>query len=120
MRRPHLDTNHREIARELTGRGVEVVEVFQPLDLLCFWRGFIGWIEVKLPNSRAVYTRPQIKFIANTRMPVTIAQTAQDAWNFLTSGEGLSQRQKDSLAAFLVQDDRKQWHREIIERALNV
>lgn len=112
------DSNHRPIVQELEARGIEVVEVFEPLDLLVFKNGFTGWIEVKVPKSRAVYTRKQIKFIAETRMPVCIAQNAPDALEFVKTGQGLTNGQKDALTQFLMRDDRKIFHREIIERTL--
>lgn len=117
--RPHLDKNHRPIMKELQQQGIEVVEVFKPLDMLVFRQGFTGWVEVKKPNSSSVFTRPQIVFMAATRMPVVIAHEAMDVIAFIKAGVGLSQRQKDALAAFLLKDDRKQWHHQLIERILD-
>lgn len=114
----HLDTNHKTVVTHLRGHGVEVIEILDPLDLLCHFQHFTGLIEVKKPNSSAVYTRRQIEFIANTRMPVAIVKQADEAFEFMKTGLGLSQKQKDALAGFLLRDSRGQWHHQLIERIL--
>lgn len=117
-RKISLDANHKEICSALRARGVEVVEIMQPVDAVCCWRGFVGFVEIKVPGSRANYTRPQLEFIAGTRAPVCIAKDAEGAMRFLETGEGLTRRQKDALAAFLAAAPGKLFHPAAIERVL--
>lgn len=97
-----LDANHKPIADELRRRGVEVLELLQPLDMLCQYRGFMGLVEAKIVGSRARYTRKQLQFIAGSRMSICIATDAEQAMQFLTEQRGLDQDAKDRLAYYLM------------------
>lgn len=114
------DANHKVVADYLTRFGVEVVEIFDPVDLLCHRQHMTALIEIKKPDSNAIYTRKQIEFIANTRMSIAIVETGEEAFEFMKTGIGLNQKQKDALAGFLTRDLRSKWHHQLIERVLNV
>lgn len=112
-----LDANHLAVVKELRSRGVEVVEIQQPVDLLCFLNNRLLLIEVK-PEGRGTYTKLQLTFMSTTRMPVAIARTAQEAIDCLKTGVGLSQRQKDAIAGFLVRNTADKFNSEQIDRLL--
>lgn len=114
------DKNHSEVADYLRRVGVDVAEIFDPVDLLCYWRGFMGLVEVKQPGSRATYTRTQLRFMALTMMPVFIAKTGEDAFEFMQTGKGLTPKQKSALASFLTREKANKWHPAAVERVLNV
>lgn len=119
--RRQRDANHKPIADELTKRGVDVDDlsaIGKFPDLLCRYRKFGGFIEIKIPGSRTTYQRLQLKWISETTWPVAIVTNAEDAMRFLETGEGLTRKQKDALAAFLVQDKADKWHPAAIERVL--
>lgn len=106
----HQDRNAAGIIAEIRKRGVEVEEIFQPLDLLAWLPNkFWGLVEIKMPGSQAKWTRKQIEFISRTRLPVTIVTNADEAMLFLKTGEGLTQAGKDSLAAFLIKNSEKKF-----------
>lgn len=104
----HKDGNHRGIVSELESRGVEVVELMQPVDLLARLGDFVAFLEVKQPGSRARWTRTQLQFIANTRFPVGIVTSADEAWQVLTGGKALlTLGQKDRIQVFLMKTNDK-------------
>lgn len=113
------DTNHKDVADYLRKVGVDVTEIFDPLDLLCHWRGFTALVEVKKPGSRATYTRTQLRYIALTPIPVFIAKTGKEAFEFMQTRKGLTPRQQDAIAAFLTRETASKWHPAAIERLLN-
>lgn len=114
------DTNHKAVADYLRGAGVEVREIFDPVDLLCCRHSFVGLIEVKLPGSRTKYTRKQLQFIADTRMPVCIAKSGEEAYEFMRTGNGLSRAQKVSLRLLLDRNVRELYQPSVVESALAV
>lgn len=115
-----LDENHTRICQTLRKLGVDVIEILHPVDLVvCDGKGFAGFCELK-PEGRGTYTRMQLKFLSETKTPITIAKTAQDVLDFLKRREGLSQRQKDALAAFLLKSEGNKWNSEAVERILNI
>lgn len=111
------DANHKAVADHLRAYGVEVNEVLDPLDLLCEYKGFVGFCEVKV-NGKSTYTRTQLDFIANTKIPVAIVKDGGEAMRFLKTKQGLAQKQKDALAGFLAITEGNKWHNAAIERVL--
>lgn len=107
-----LDANHAGIVRELRRRGVEVVELFEPVDLFCRIGAAWAFCEIKVPGSRAAFTRAQLTWIAATRMPVIVATDADQVIERLRGGGVVGQKQKDALAAFLLREPAsvRQWH----------
>jgi hypothetical protein len=95
------DQNHTSLVRDLRSQGVEVREMMLPLDLLTYLHEMV-WVEVKMPGSRACYTRTQLQFCADTRMPILIAKDATEAINALKQRAYLSQKQKDNIAGMLI------------------
>jgi len=119
-RKIKLDANHRAVVSELRQRGIEVVEIMEPVDLVVAKNGFSGFLELKIEGSKANFTRTQLTFIAGTKIPVAIAKSVPDALRFLETGIGLSQTQKDALAGILAKNPaQKLWTANTIERLLN-
>lgn len=116
----HRDKNHAEVRDHLRKHGVEVVEIFDPLDLLCFYRGLTALVEVKPKRRDATYTRRQMKFIAETNIPVTIAKDGEAAMEFLQTKKGLTAAQKRSLTFLLLSDPSKTFRPVAIEKALAI
>ncbi len=106
MLRPHRDKNHKAVMQGLRDRGVTVVETFDPLDLICKFRDYVSWVEVKSEDGNRRYTRKQLKFIAETTFNVVFASTAEDAYKTLCEGSGLTQRQKNGIAAMLLRNEK--------------
>lgn len=106
MRYAKRDNNHKAVADYLSAHGVEVIEIFNPLDLLCQYRGFVGFVEVKMDDKKELCTRKQLKFIAETRIPVAFAKSGEDALNFLQTRSGLTERQKNGITAMLRRDEK--------------
>jgi hypothetical protein len=119
-RKIKLDANHKAVVAELRQRGIEVVEIMEPVDLVVAKNGFSGFLELKIEGSKANFTRTQLAFIAGTRIPIAIAKSVPDALRFLETGIGLSQTQKDALAGILAKNPaQKLWTANTIERLLN-
>jgi hypothetical protein len=118
--RQKTDANQTEIVEDIRRQGAKVEILGDPLDLLAWLpsSGKFGLIEVKIDGSKAVYTREQLMWIANTGLPVVIVKTSHQAMRFLETGEGVTQKQKDSLAAFLFRDKAKRFTPKIIEGVL--
>lgn len=121
-RRPiiHRDRNHCEVLKDLRSYGVYVVETFDPLDLLCYYRGFTAWVEVKTEARNTTYTRKQIEFISTCPMPVCIAKSGKQAFDFIRGQIGLTQSQKDALGVFLMRNAEAKFHPAAIESALSI
>ena len=118
-RRPvSRDANHAEVVDHLRAYGVDVTDMSAvgtlPDILVAYGTrdgrfGFAGWIEIKVPGPKANFTWRQLKWISDTRYPIAIVTTKEQALSFATSlGDGgLTQKQKDALAVFCMQNDRK-------------
>lgn len=87
-------------------------------DLLCRYKAFTGFIEVKVPGSKAQYKRMQLDFIAHTSFAVAICKDKYEALNYMVHGLGLSQEQKNALAFLLVRSTIKNFSRKPVETVL--
>lgn len=114
------DANHSTIVEHLEKHGAEVVEIFEPLDLLVSYHGFVGMIEVKVPTKRELTTRKQLKFIVSTRFPVAFAKDEAEAMSFLKTRTGLTHRQKDNLLAMMLRTDKKNFTSKDIRTAIEL
>lgn len=114
------DTSHKQIAAELRQRGVEVIEILQPLDILAAYRGYVSFIEVKMPKKDAPrFTRRQLDFIAGSRVPMCFAVTSDEAFESLRTQQGLTSRQRQGIERMLLREDKKLFTANDIERAMN-
>jgi hypothetical protein len=103
------DANHSQIADHLRKHGFEVVDTDRPLDIYIYEPSMRvgGWAEIKVNGSKGAIKRSQIKFMSETRIPVQFVTDEQEAMNFACTFEGLSQKQKDGLAALLIREPAK-------------
>ena len=119
-RKIHLDGNHKAVVAELRGRGIEVVEILEPVDILLRSRdGYISFCEIKPEDGNTTYRRTQLSFMAGTKYPLFIARSGQEAMEKLERRESLSQGQKDAIAGFLALNKGEKWNHQKIERLLN-
>ena len=118
--RDQRDGNHADIVNALRGCGIEVIETERPVDALVFNETQAGWIEIKTEARNATIRRSQLEFIAKTKMPVALVKTPDEALKFAKTMEGLSQRQKDALAVFLMKDKGKAFHPAKVEGILGL
>lgn len=100
------DRNHTAVKLFLEAKGVEVIETLKPLDLLCFYKGYMSFIEIKMADPGSRYTKVQLMFIALTRFPVAIAFDEAGAFEALKRMLALSQVQKNRIAAMIAQNDK--------------
>jgi hypothetical protein len=113
-----LDANQAEVIKDVQSQGVHVTVLHEPVDTFMHNGTFGGFVEIKV-KGRTMYTKKQIKWMAMSGpVPVAIVKSAEDVMRFLNSRQGLTQAQKDGLAAFLVGNDLKMWNAEQIERVL--
>lgn len=118
----HRDANHKPIVSEMRQRGLVVEEILQPLDLLVWDPAGYGnaftLMEIKMPGSRARWTRKQLEFIASTRLPVAIVTNIDEAYQAAHWQVRLTQPQKDRLAGFLIRHSDKFFQPSEIEKVL--
>lgn len=121
-RKIKLDANHKEVICDLRKQGVEVVEIFEPVDTVLKLGDHVCFCEIKIEGSDGQFSRKQLEFMAVTRMPVIIARNAAEAMRLLTARESLSPQQKDALAAFLAREKPtvKLWRPGTIKKVLAV
>lgn len=113
------DGNHKQLVEYLKKHGIEVIETYRPLDCLVFNPALgAGWMEVKTEARNAPVQLTQIKFMAFTKMPVAFVKTEDEALDFGRTLNGLSQKQKDSLAVFARTATKAQYHPAVVERVL--
>ena len=119
------DGCHAEIVEYLRLHGVEVhdfASARNALDVLFFYDGQAGWIEFKMSKqNRPRYTYQQLRFIAETRMPVFFASDRDAALTFArTLRGGILQIEKDRMAYRLAQmvDRRKLFTPNQVERMM--
>lgn len=127
MRFYTLDANHKEICDVLRQTGAEVVELADKgkgaPDILINFRGAVGFLEIKTDSSASNFKRSQIKFASETRFNVSFCKTADEARQFAQNPaqRGLTQKQKDKLAAFLIQNPKpKQFSANTIYKLLGM
>jgi len=114
------DRNHKQVVEHLEAHGIEVIETFHPLDIVVFNPKLgAGWIEIKTTARDAGIRRNQIKFMAETRMPVFFAKTPEEALRFARTLDGLTASQKTNLAVFLRSATRDKYHPAVVERVLS-
>lgn len=103
------DANHSQIANHLRKHGFEVVDTDRPLDIFVYEpaKKRCAWMEIKVPGSQGAIKRSQLKFMSETRIPVQFVTDEQEAMNFACTFEGLTQKQKDALAALLIREPGK-------------
>jgi hypothetical protein len=112
------DKNAGEIRAFLSSHGIEVIRINQPLDCLVFNGEQAGWLEIKTEDKDAKVKRSQIKFMSETNMPCAFAKNEGEALIFAETMQGLTPRDKDRLAAFLVRNQAKEWRMSVIEKVL--
>lgn len=116
------DGNHSEIQSFLEANGCEVLDcskVGNVPDLLVKYRNEIAcWLELKVPGSKAKWTRPQLTYISGTRFDVAIAKDQQGAIYAIRTREFLSQKQKDNLAGYLLKVEKDFYTPKEIEKVL--
>lgn len=101
------DANHNPIVEHLERNGVEVLDcaaIGNVPDILVYYNGRSGWIEIKVEGSRARFEKPQLKWIAATRFPVRIVTNKDDALVFAQTHAGqLTESQKYRLGVLVAQ-----------------
>lgn len=121
MRRPPIkrDKTHAPIRDGLIACGVEVCEIFEPVDLLCHAWNFTALIEAKVNKKDAPrYTRKQLTFIANTKMNVAFAETAEEAFEIMKYKLVLADEEKHALVLMLRKATKDRFTPKDIETAL--
>jgi|GEM_PF-5671904 len=113
------DRNHKQVVEHLEAHGIEVIETFHPLDILVHSKFGTGWIEIKTTARDAGIRRNQIKFMAETRMPVFFAKTPEEALWFARTLDGLTASQKTNLAVFLCTATKDKYGPAVVERVLS-
>lgn len=120
MRVFRKDANHKDAKDYLLAHGVEVVDfsnVGTVPDLLCNFRGFIGWVEMKV-GAKGVFYRRQLEFISETNMPVAICNDKYEAMGFLEKGTGLSKAEKNAIAVLLLRSDKNKFTAKQLQEAI--
>jgi len=116
------DGNQSSFVSFLEANGCEVLDcskVGNVPDLLVKYHNEIAcWVEVKLPGSKAKWTRPQLTYISGTRFDVAIAKDQQGAIYAVRTREFLSQKQKDNLAGYLLKVEKDFYTPKEIEKVL--
>lgn len=113
------DATHKPIVEHLEANGIEVIQTMRPLDCLIFnAKRRAGWIEIKTTKRNAAIMLTQVKFMADTKMPVAFVSTKEEALEFARTLKGITQKQKDDLRTFYLTCTRKQVHPAVIERVL--
>jgi hypothetical protein len=102
------DANHNDVARWLECHGCEVLQLMQPLDLLVINNDKVtSWVEVKIPGSRACFTRKQLEYISRTKFNVVITTDPAEALAAMREKQWLTDFQKLGLAALLAFNNKK-------------
>jgi hypothetical protein len=96
------DANHSQVLNYLRVHGCEVHEFRTPLDSLVWRNGIVAWVEIKVPGSRACFTRQQLQYISSTRHNVVIATSPEEALMAMREKQWLSQKMKDGIAGMLI------------------
>lgn len=111
------DKNHALLRDYLRRQGVEVLEIFEPLDLLVKYRDFVGFVEVKDDSEKKqAYTAKQLKFIAETRFPVIFATNDAQAFQAVKDRQTVTERQKQAISGLLLRKPQKTyWAKDIRE-----
>lgn len=113
------DANAAGIIAFLRIHGIEVVRTDRPVDCLIYNDGRTGWLEIKDDSPNAKILRSQLEFMSETSMPCAFAKNEGEALIFAERMEGLTQTDKDRLAAFLVRNQGKEWRPSVISKVLN-
>ena len=108
-RKNKLDANHLSLVAALQARGVMVEQLGQPVDILGAYRGFTGFGEIKIKGSAAKFTRVQLQWIARTRWPIAIVHDIDEAMEYFTSGNGLTDSDKYRLQQLLDGDRQRRF-----------
>lgn len=118
------DANHKEIASHLSDHGCEVIDlsgVGGITDLLIRHKDFTAFMEIKIPGSRAAFTKKQLRWIASTMFPVAIVTDKESALAFATTGKGaLTDSDKHRLRVLADTTDAQQVRPEAVERVLAI
>jgi len=114
------DANAGAIIAFLKIQGIEVVRTDRPVDCLIANNGKIGWLEIKTDDPDAKIKRSQLEFMSETSMPCAFAKNEGEALIFAERMEGLTQTDKDKLAAFLVRNQGKEWRPSVIEKVIKL
>lgn len=101
------DANQAAIVTECRQRGIEVIEIGMPVDLIVVRGRFVGFVEIKVPGNKASIQQSQVAFMAMTAAPVAFAESADDILRFINTGIGISQSQKNTLAGLLYTNPHK-------------
>lgn len=112
------DRNHTAIKQYLEAHGVEVIETLKPLDLLCYYKGYICFLEVKMAESGSRYTKVQLGFIAQTKFPVAFVYSESEAFDTMKRQLCLSNAQKQRLTAMMLKTDKPLYTPKDIKTAL--
>ena len=123
--RQHRDGNHAEIVKHLRSKGVEVIECFQPLDLLVYNQNKAAlWLEIKTGSRSQNFTRKQLDFISLTTMTVhcitTKAEAVEAARHPLRPLTRITEQMKLRLVLWLLRNPDKQYFNvKEVEKILN-
>lgn len=116
------DANHSTIVEHLQRHGCEVRDCSRegtiPDLLVRFKTECPAFIEIKVPGSKAKWTRDQLSFIGNTRFDVAIAKDEQEALYAIKERQFLTREQKDRLAGFLIKSEKAFFTPNEIEKVL--
>ena len=114
------DKNHNAVRDYLRKHGVEVIEIFNPLDLLVYHQGFTALVEVKdETDNKQVYTDVQIKFISEHRLPIIFATGEEQSLNAIKQRQIVTERQKQALAGMLLRNKKPIYTAKDVRDAIN-
>lgn len=116
-RRDKRDSNHSDIVKAIQGL-VEVIQIERPLDLLVYdpVTDTTGWIEIKTLSRSAEIKSGQLHFIANTKMRTQVVKTPQEAIDFVTDWNGMTDEEKARIGKWLEGNKDKGVHPALFER----
>ena len=116
-----LDANHLAIADHLREQGIEVENMAgsgRVPDMVCYHDGAMCWLEVKVDVASSRWTQKQLWFIAQTKMPVAVAKTKEQALEYVTKRRYVTQKQKDTIAVLLMKYPKDLYQAKDIDKIL--
>lgn len=118
-RKDTRDSNYSDVVDGLEDLGVEVIPTERPVDFLLHYQNFSGWAELKTSSRNAHIKRTQLRFFADTRMPVAFIRTVDEGWRFVMTRTGLTPLEKNRIHLFLEADKRKEFYPATVEKVLD-
>lgn len=114
-----LDKNHKTVITDLEKQGIEVIPIFEPVDVILLDRdGYVALCEIKIEGNDGQFQRSQLEFFCTAKLPVFVARNAPEAVEKLKTRYRISLRAKDELAALLIRNPAKLFRPGPIHRIL--